>query len=125
MNKLIYPELSYQIIGVAYTIFNELGYGRSEKFYQRAFEQLLETSGINFTRELMVRHTLQGKPFARYYLDFVIEGKVVVELKVRPRLGYVHIKQVVDYLNSGGYKLAIILYFTPDGVKFRRVLNAN
>jgi GxxExxY protein len=55
---------------------------------------------------------------------YSICGKIVVELKVRPRLGYTHIKQVMDYLKTIGCKLAILIYFTRDGVKYRRVINS-
>lgn len=56
--------------------------------------------------------------------DKFIENKVLAELKVRPKLGYAHIKQIVDYLKSTGYKLAILIHFTRDGVKYRRILNS-
>lgn len=48
----------------------------------------------------------------------------MVELKARHNLGYPYIKQVMNYLKAGNYKLAIILYFTKDGVKYRRILNS-
>ena len=56
-------------------------------------------------------------------MDFVVDNKLVVELKVRPRLGYIHIKQVMNYLKVTGYKLALLIYFTKEGVKYRRIIN--
>ena len=49
--NLIYPELSYKIIGVAFDIFNDLGFGHKEIYYQRAFAKKLEKLGISFERE--------------------------------------------------------------------------
>jgi len=123
--KVIYPELSYQIIGASFDVFNELGFGMSEKYYQKAFAKELERRDIQFVREQLVRLDYKGQPMGRYSLDFVVNKEVVVELKVRPRLGYVHIKQTIGYLKTTGHKLAIIIYFTPEGIKYRRVLNVD
>lgn len=124
LQKVIYPDLSYKIVGVAFDIFNDVGYGMSEKFYQRVFAKELECKGISFDKEKLIKLNYRDKEIGRYFLDFVIDNKVIVELKVRPRLGYIHIKQVMDYLKTTGCKLAILIYFTRDGVKYRRIVNA-
>lgn len=122
-SQVVYPQLSYQLIGCAFNVFNNLGFGLSEKTYQKAFAQELDTLGIVYVRERMVLLHYQGVPLAKFFLDFDIDNKVVIELKVRPRLGYVNIKQAIEYLKVTGYKLGILIYFTKDGVKYRRVLN--
>ena len=123
--NLIYPELSYKIIGVAFDIFNDLGFGHIEIYYQRAFAKKLEKLGISFEREKRFSICYEGDIIGTYILDFLIDNKLVVELKVRPKIGYTHIKQVVSYLRSANLKLAIIIYFTKEGVKYRRIINAN
>lgn len=121
--KIIYPELSYQIIGVAFRVFNVLGYGLREKVYQESFARELELTNLLFVKERFLEITYKDKKVGKFFLDFVVEDKIVVELKVRPRLGYTHIRQVMDYLKAGGYKLAILVYITRDGIKYRRILN--
>ncbi|HPZ74293.1 MAG TPA: GxxExxY protein [Candidatus Paceibacterota bacterium] len=121
--KIIYPELSYKIIGVAFKIFNEIGFGMSEKFYQKAFAKELDKEKISYEKEKCIKLNYQDQNIGSYFLDFLIEDKIIVELKVRPRFGYVHIRQVLSYLRSSGYKLAILIYFTRDGVKYRRIIN--
>jgi GxxExxY protein len=121
--KVLFPELSYEIIGSAFNVFNKNGFGMPEKFYQRAFACELENRKIAHDKEKMIDLKYEEKPIGRYFLDFLVDNKIVVELKVRPRLGYTHISQVMSYLKSSGYKLAIIIYFTNDGVKYRRVIN--
>lgn len=122
--KVFYPELSYKIIGAAFNVFNDVGYGMNEKYYQGAFAKALEREKISFKKEQMVRLDYKGESIGMYFLDFVADDKIVVELKVRQRFGYVHIKQVMSYLKATGYKLAILIYFTGDGVKYRRIINA-
>ena len=123
-DDLIYPELSYKLIGTAFKVFNDTGYGMNEKFYQKIFAKELESENLNFDKEKLIKINYQGEEVGRYFLDFIVDNKIVVELKVRPRFGYVHVKQVMDCLKTTGYKLAILIYFTRDGVKYRRVINA-
>ncbi|EKD24154.1 MAG: hypothetical protein ACD_81C00091G0002 [uncultured bacterium] len=123
-NQVIYPEESYDIVGAAYAIFNELGYGFKEVVYQKAFAQELKKRNYNFENEKEIEVKYDNVILGKYRLDFIVDEKIVVELKVRHALGYAHIKQVMGYLKAGNYKLAILIYFTEEGVKFRRVLNS-
>lgn len=49
--KIIYPELSYKIIGIAFKIFNEVGFGMSEKYYQKAFAKELESEKLLYEKK--------------------------------------------------------------------------
>jgi len=121
---LIYPELSYQIIGATFKVFNTLGFGQKEVFYQRALSKEFEKSGLKSAKESRFPVFYKEEIIGTYIPDFLINDLIVVELKVKPKIGYVHIKQVVNYLRSTKMKLAIIIYFTRDGVKYRRIVNA-
>lgn len=120
---LIYPELSYSILGAAFKVYNQFGWGHKESTYQKAFALTLDSVGLKFEREKYIALKFDNKNIGREFLDFVIENKIVVELKVTPKLGYVHINQVVSYLKNANLPLAILLYFTKDGIKFRRIVN--
>lgn len=121
----MYPELSYALMGAAFTVSNSLPWGLPEKDYQKAFASTLETQNIKFRREVYIPVRLNDVLISKYYADFVVEEKVVIEFKVLPTLGYVNARQVLTYLQAGGYKLGILIYFTKDGVKYRRILNAH
>lgn len=123
-NKIIYPEESYKIIGAAFRVFNNLGYGLREDYYQKALAKELEKDLLKYEKEKLVNIEYENNKIGKLRLDFIIENKIVVELKVSYRLGYPFIKQVMNYLKAGNYKLAIIIYFTKDGVRYRRVLNS-
>jgi len=58
-----------------------------------------------------------------YFLDFVIENKIVLELKKCNRISQKHIEQVYAYLKATDLKLEIIANFTKEGVKFKRIVN--
>ena len=121
--KVIYPELSYEIIGSAFSVFNELGWGLSEKQYQAALAKELEKRGLRFTREAHIVAWYKGEKIGDLFADFIIEGKVLLELKIVSKLGYSPLKQTLGYLKSAGLKLGILIYFTKDGIKYRRVIN--
>lgn len=122
-DKIVFPDLSYGIVGSAFEVFNELGWGLSEKDYQKALMKEFERRKIKFKREIYIPLQYKNVNIGRYYADFIIEDKILLEIKVISRLGYIHVKQLFGYLKSAGVKLGILLYFTKEGVKYRRVLN--
>lgn len=61
---------------------------------------------------------------ARYFADFLVENKIVLELKIVPELGYANVKQALRYLQCGNFRLGILIYFTREGVKYRRIINS-
>ena len=106
-DKVIYPKLSYEILGAAFDVFNTLGYGMNEKYYQRALALEFTNRSISFTTEQPIHITYKQHTLGKCYLDFLVENKIVIELKVRPKLGYIDIKQVMDYLRTTQCKLQL------------------
>lgn len=123
--NIVFPELSYKIIGASFNAFNKLGWGLSEKDYGRALALELKNLGLSYQEEVYIPLQYESKNLSRYFADFIIEKKILLELKVVPKLGYTHVKQVLSYLKSSGLRLGILIYFTRDGVKYRRVLNSS
>ena len=121
--EIIYSELSYKIIGIAFKIFNSLQYGHQEKYYQRAFEIELNNQKIRYEKEKEVSLNYNNEKIGRYYLDFLVEDKIVIELKVLSSYRYKNTRQVLEYLKETNKKLAILIYFTQDGIRYRRIVN--
>jgi GxxExxY protein len=120
---LLYPELSYRILGCAFSVFSEIGHGHLEKVYQRAIAKSFSEKGIKFTEQTFNQLTYKGERILTGYVDFLVEDKVVVELK-RGRFSYPkELDQTLQYLKTTGLQLAIIIRFTPDGVHYKRVVN--
>ena len=124
-NDIVYAELSYQIMGATFRVYNTLGWGFSESHYQMSLEKELEKCGLDVRREVYLPLKYQDKTIAKSFADFIVENKIVLELKVVSKLGYANVKQVYAYLKSSGIKLGILIYFTRDGIKYRRVLNSS
>ena len=122
-SDLLYPELSYQIIGILFDIFTEMGYGYKENQYQKAVEIALKSTGIEYEKELPVKISYKGKFVTTLYLDFLIDSKIVLELKQGSRFNKKDVEQVYNYLKSTNLKLGIIARFTKSGVRFMRIVN--
>ena len=120
---LVYPDLSYIIVGCAYDVFNELGGGLPEKFYQRGFAKIFEIKKIPFRQQVYFPLKIKGHVIAKTYFDFLVFEKVIVELKKDNKFSRSNIEQVNSYLKISGLKLALLINFTSDGVVFRRLVN--
>lgn len=121
---IIYPELSYKVVGAAFDVYNELRWGHKEVVYQRAFAKALDERSIKHEREKFIPVEYHGNRVGRNFIDFLVDDKIAVELKVVPNFQYAHIDQVVAYLKSAKLKLSILIYFLKDGVRFKRILNS-
>lgn len=124
-NDLVYPELSYEIIGCAYEVFDELGPGHSEKIYQKALAIALRRRNIAYKEQVNYVLRFKDEIVGRGFLDFEVESKVIVELKKNGYFSKTHLEQVLDYLKKSKLKLAILINFTKEGVKYKRVVNIN
>ena len=115
-------DFTRQIIGLLFQVHNALGPGYQEKYYQRAFEKQLQESGIEFRRELHCPITFKNQSIGRYYLDFLLQEQLVVELKVSDQVHRHYFKQVLGYLDYTGVKLGLIACFGPEKVLIKRVI---
>jgi len=122
-DDLLYKELSYKIVGVLFNVFNELGYGYQEKYYQKAIEQSFNLARIKYKKQISFKLAYKGKIIGLYRLDFLIEDKIVLELKVGKRFAKNDFDQVKGYLQATNKNLALLVNFTPKGVNFFRVVN--
>lgn len=107
MADLVYPELSYKVIGLCFECYNKLGYGYQEKYYQRAFSQLLKRDKFLFKREQKHVIRFEGGIIGRYFIDFVIDNKIVIEFKVAEQFHNTFRTQVLGYLKATSLKLGI------------------
>lgn len=122
-NDLVYPELSFKLVGCAYELFNEIGFGHLEKIYQKGYAALLKKQEIIFKEQVYHPLKIGDEVIGKLFFDFLIDEKVVVELKKDARFSKQHIDQVNQYLKASKLKLALLINFTGNGVVFKRILN--
>lgn len=121
--SLLYPELSYKIIGILFEVSNVIGSGFKEKHYQRAIEVAFSSYRIKYSRECPFKLRYNGKIIGRYYMDFVVESRIVLEIKRGDYFSRQNIHQLKDYLDATDLKLGMLVNFTNNGLRYKRIIN--
>ena len=124
-DDLLYPELSYKITGILFNVSNKLGGGYLEKYYQKAVAESLKTAGIKFAEQLHAPFMFNGIQIGKCFLDFLVDGKIILELKRGNRFFGKDIEQVYSYLKINNLQLGILANFTNHGVETKRIVNIN
>lgn len=122
MADLVYPELSYKIVGLLYKIYNKLGGGYQEKYYQQAVRRELFAENIPFLEQVKVDLNYNGKKIGRYFLDFMIDHKIILELKITPTFSSRDIMQVLNYLKQCNLELGILASLNRNTIVYKRIL---
>lgn len=120
---LVYSELSYTIIGILFEVYNNLGPGHKEKYYQNAIAVAFKPAGISFKQQIYCPLIFKNNRVGDYFLDFLIEDKIVLEIKSGEKFLKQNISQVYSYLKVKNLKLGILANITKEGLKFKRILN--
>ncbi len=119
---IIEKELSYKIVGILFEVHTKLGGRYQEKIYQAAVEKLLQRDKIIYSRELPCDLIFEGAKIGKYYLDFLIENRVILELKAVYRFHPDNFKQVQAYLQTNKLKLGILANFKGPKLIYSRIL---
>jgi GxxExxY protein len=116
-------ELTYKIIGCAMKVHNTLGNGFQEVIYQRCLAIELAKAGLGFTREK--EHTIyyEGVEVGTRRADFIVEEKVVVELKALINLENVHIAQAKNYTVAYDLPTGLLVNFGSQSLQYKLIFN--
>ena len=122
-NKVIYPEESYQIIGKCMEVHRELGHGFLEIVYKDALEYLFRKSNIFYEREKEYEVFFQDIILPhKFYADFVVFDKIILEIKAVNDLKNEHIAQTINYLKVSGNNLGLLVNFGRSSIESKRIL---
>lgn len=120
--KIVYRELSFKIVGCAMEVHKTLGPGFPEAVYERALELELNKQGLRFERQKAYRVNYDGKAVGDFRADFVVEGKVILELKAVSVLPPVFERQLHSYLQVSKLRLGILLNFGKEKLGSKRIV---
>ena len=123
MTEIIYKEESFRIIGLCMEVHNNLGKGFLEIVYKDAFEYELRKNNIHFGREkeYVVNYKDVILPH-KFYADFVVFDKIILEVKGMAGIAEEHIAQTLNYLKVSGLKLGLIVNFGELSLQYKRVV---
>jgi GxxExxY protein len=109
-----YEQLTAQIIGCFYEVYNELGYGFNEKVYERALIIALNVKGITVKSQQRYEVMYKGELVGECFPDIIAgDDEVIVELKVAVEIIDPFKVQLISYMRATGIRVGLILNFGP------------
>ncbi len=118
-----FDELTYKVIGCAMKVHNTLGNGFQEVIYQRCLVIELNRAGIAFSREQEHKIFYEGIEVGTRRADFIVEGKVMVELKAVINLEDVHLAQAKNYVVAYDLPVGLLINFGARSLQYKKVFN--
>ncbi len=104
-------ELAHRVIGAAIEVHRELGPGYLESVYEEAMAIELNNLRIGFERQLVFSVPYKDQKVGEGRIDFLVEGRLIVELKAVDKLVPIHTAQVISYLKATGCTLGLLINF--------------
>ena len=118
--KLLYEDLSYKIRGCAFDVYNKLGFGHKENIYQKALALEFKNKNLDFTAEESLPIIYQNEKIGTYRPDFIVDKKIIIELKAVPFMPESYETQLTYYLKGTNYELGFIINFGGTKLDIRR-----
>ena len=118
--KILYKDLSYRTVGCLYNVFNELGPAHKEQIYHKALCAEFKSVKIRFSDNKKLSVKYKGEDIGIYQPDFIIEDKIIVEIKSTLQMPKVFEKQLYYYLKGTKYNLGYLVNFGSEKLDIRR-----
>jgi GxxExxY protein len=121
---LKYSDITEKILGASFEVHKFLGNGFQEVIYQRALAYELQQAGLAFAREIEqdIYYKDLPEPIGTRRADFVVEGKVLVELKAVIQMEDVHLAQALNYLKAYRLEVGLLINFGAKSLEFKRLV---
>jgi len=123
MINILYEELTRNVIGCAMKVHSTLKSGFQEKIYQTALEIELKFNTILFVAEREMDIFYRDQVIGKRRVDFLIENKIVVEIKAVSKLEDIHLAQALNYLECMNLSVGLLINFGAQSLEFKRLHN--
>lgn len=122
--ELKYKDITSKIIGASFEVHKFLGNGFQEVIYQRALAWEFGQAGLEYAREIEqeIFYKNLEYPIGKRRADFVVEQKVLVELKAVKQMEDVHLAQVLNYLKAYRLKVGLLINMGSKSMEFKRLV---
>ena len=119
-----HSELTEQIIGLFYQVYNELGFGFLESVYENALAIALAEAGLSVEQQAPIPVSFRSRKVGDFRCDLLVEQSVILELKAVREIAPEHVAQVLNYLRATQVEVALILNF-GEKATFKRLVFDN
>ena len=124
-DNYIYSELTDKIIGCAYDVYNQLGFGFMEKVYENAMMIKLPQKGLEVVQQVPINVYFEDKLVGEYFADILVNNKVIFEFKAVSALSKAHEVQLVNYLKATGLEVGLLINFGAEGkLEWKRLVKS-
>jgi len=115
-----HEEITHKIIGCAYQVYNQLGFGFLESVYKKAIVIELSKNNLEFEVEKQLQVYYDSQVVGDFFVDLFVDQEIIVELKSVHNLNKEHEVQLVNYLNGLEKEIGLLINFGPEGVEVKR-----
>ena len=122
--KLLFEEITVEIIGAFYEVYNDLGYGFLESVYHHALIVSLNERNMFCQSQVLLPIFFHGVNVGNYRADLIVERKIIVETKSTSSIHPTHELQLYNYLKASSLQVGLVLNFGPTATFARHVLNS-
>ena len=124
MADLKFKDITEKIIGASFEVYKVLGNGFQEVIYQRALAWELSQAGLSFAREIeqSIYYKELQEPIGTRRADFIVEAKILVEIKAVIELQDVHMAQILNYLKAYRLEVGLLINFGSKSMSFKRLV---
>jgi len=123
MSEFKYGEITEKVIGAAFRVHSTLGNGFQEVIYQRALELEFKAMNLDFSREFEMPIYYLDQQIGTRRVDFLVDGKISIELKAIIKLEDVHLAQAINYLEANNLEIGLLLNFGTKRLEYHRFTN--
>lgn len=120
--ELIHAETTYKIRGAIFNVYNELGFGHKEQVYQKAIAAEFKEMKLSYKREESLDVKYKNEVVGNYRPDFIIDNKVILELKSVEYMPKSYETQLIHYLKTTGFQLGLLVNFGSPKLIIKRLL---
>ena len=121
-DKLLHRDITEKVIGVAFEVHGQLGYGFLERVYERSMQVELIRRGSSAEIEKRVQVRYKEVVVGDYDSDLIVDGCVLVELKVNPQYDRRDEAQLLNVLKATGLKVGLLVNFGRPKVEYKRLV---
>ncbi|MCH6256608.1 GxxExxY protein [Puniceicoccaceae bacterium K14] len=120
----LFKEETYQLIGAAFEVYNELGHSFLEAIYQEAYEHELILKKIQFVPQAPLRVRYKDKLLEKeYFADLIVQNNILIELKAIEKLTPREESQVLNYLRAANIKVGLLINFgSHPKLEYKRIV---
>jgi len=110
---MLHERLTKEIIGIFFEVYSELGFGYTEKIYEKAMKIALEQKGHKVLSQVALEVGFRNEVLGEYYLDLLVDNLIILEIKAVSEIIPAHEFQLMTYLKASRFEVGLVLNFGP------------